>query len=95
MRRIITALVLAAAMVLATVSIAMAGGPTCENALDTGWKNHGEHVTSDYATPGVPGGAEGGPAHFGDHPLDATPGATFCDPGNNQAPELLGTPGRF
>ena len=95
MRRMIIVLALAAVMLLATASVAFAGGPTCENQFDTGWKNHGEHVTSDYATPGEPGGAEGGPAHFGSHPLGASPGATFCDPGNNQAPELLGEPGRF
>lgn len=96
MRRMVIALALAAVMVLSAASVAVAGGPTCENfAGTTGWKNHGEHVTSGYATPGEPGGAEGGPAHFGAHPIGATPGATFCGPGNNQAPQLLGEPGRF
>lgn len=95
MRKMITTLALAGLLVMTMALAATAAGPTCENALDTGWKNHGAHVTGDYATPGEPGGANGGPAHFGDHPLDATPGATFCGPGRNQAPELLGTPGRY
>jgi len=83
------------ALTLMTASVALAGEPTCAG-LETGHGplvNHGDHVTGDYVE--VNGSAGGGsPAHFGDHP-GATPGATFCGPGNNQAPELLGEPGRF
>ncbi|MGI9584844.1 MAG: hypothetical protein ACR2N7_04575 [Acidimicrobiia bacterium] len=90
MRRMITVMAMAAVMLVATASVAIAGSPTCENQFDSGWKNHGSHVTGDYAQkPGEPRGARGGPAHFGNHPLGASPGATFCNPGNNQAPEVL------
>lgn len=86
MRRIITALALAGAMVLAVASAAVAGeppanagAPTCAG-LDLGngpLGNHGDHVKDDYVHPGEPGGAEGGPAHF-THPSDVGPGASFC-----------------
>ena len=92
MTRTITVMTAAAVFLLATASMALAGSPTCQDQFDSGWKNHGEHVTSDYATPGEPGGANGGPAHFGFHPAGASPGAAFCGPGNNQAPELLHSP---
>lgn len=98
MRRVSIIMAIAMALTAMTASVALAGSPTCENyenddpAVVTEWKNHGEHVTSGYATPGEPGGARGGPAHFGNHPLSASPGATFCGPGNNQAPELLHIP---
>ena len=98
MRKLLVIMALAAVMVLATATLAYAGSPTCQDyenedpPVATTWKNHGEHVKYGYATPGDPGGARGGPAHFGAHPLGASPGATFCGPGNNQAPELLHTP---
>lgn len=96
MRRVSIIMAIAMALTVITASVAVAGGPNCENYVagetETGWKNHGVHVTSGYATPGVPGGANGGPAHFGEHPLSASPGATFCGPGKNRAPELLHRP---
>ena len=92
MRKVSIIVAIVMALTVMTASVALAGGPTCEDALGSGWKNHGEHVTSDYATPGVPGGANGGPAHFGEHPVGASPGATFCGPGNNRAPQLLHRP---
>lgn len=92
MSKTIAVVALAIALMAVTMSGALAGQPTCEDQFGSGWKNHGEHVTADYATPGSPGGANGGPAHFGEHPVGASPGATFCAPGNTQAPELLVRP---
>lgn len=81
MKRIITMSMLAATMVLATASVALAGEPpanagkpTCAGEI---WGNHGDHIKDDYVHPGEPGGANGGPAHF-DHPPEVGPGASFC-----------------
>lgn len=86
MRRMTTTLVLAATMVLATTSAALAGeppanagSPTCAG-VDLGHGplgNHGDHIKDDYVHPGEPGGAEGGPAHF-HHDAEVGPGASFC-----------------
>ncbi len=103
MKRMITMLALSATMVLATASVALAdppanaGSPTCAG-VDTGTAqvphvlvNHGDHITGDYVA--IQGNAGGGrPAHFGPHVVSA--GASFCL-AQAQAPELLGTPGRF
>jgi len=89
MRRMITTLALAATMVLATASVALANGPNCAD-----FGNHGQHVTGAYATPGVPGGARGGPAHFG-FDADVGPGASFCQThGSNNAKALPERPER-
>ncbi len=93
MRKVSIIMAIAMALTVMSASVAMAGDPTCEDFGGvTGWKNHGTHVTNDYATPGDPGGANGGPAHFGYHAIGASPGATFCAPGKNKAPELLHFP---
>ena len=98
MKRLITALALAAMMVMGTASVALAekpAGPTCfgaetDPALPT-IANHGEHITRYYVA--VQGNAGGGrSAHFGPHAVSA--GASFCLV-QAPAPELLGQPGRF
>ena len=86
MKRIITTLALAATMVLATASVALAGeppanagSPTCAG-MDLGsgpLGNHADHIKGDYVNPGEPGGAMGGPGHF-DHGPEVGPGASFC-----------------
>ena len=76
MRKMITVLALAAVMLLATASIAIAGGPTCEDQFDLGWKNHGEHVLT-YVN-GSGGAAGGAPAHLSARPDGPAPGASFC-----------------
>jgi hypothetical protein len=96
MKRIITVMALAATMLLASASMAIAGGPNdSEECLH--WANHGVHIQEYVATGGTPGGtaAGGGAAHFGVHEGDPTPGATFCQGDGNNAPPLNGTPGRF
>ena len=90
MRKIITVLALAATMLLASASMAIADvhhGPECDDGVHVG-ENHGAHITG-YVKNGVnegPGGDAkgGGPAHFGS---PASPGASFCQ-GDNQAPAL-------
>jgi hypothetical protein len=62
--------------------MALAGSPTCQDQFDSGWKNHGEHVTSDYATPGEPGGAL--PKRERDHPPG--PIGTHTEPTRRRAP---------
>jgi hypothetical protein len=89
MKRTITTLALTAAMVLASASVAVAGGPTCENYAELGWDNHGTHITDGYVndiTPPTPPGVRGRAAHIG---KDASPGATFClggTPGDQRVP---------
>ena len=91
MKRMITMLALAATMVLASASVALADPPTCSDFVGGG--NHGDHVTDDYATPGDPGAVRGGPGHF---TVNASPGASFCGPGNagvaQDLPNLSGGP---
>ena len=89
MKRMITTLALAAAMLLATATAAPAGEPTC-SAFFEGPGPHGVHVRDAYVTGGdanAAGGAilPGGPAAFGhflagDPPGSApvAPGASFC-----------------
>jgi hypothetical protein len=81
MRRMSIALALAATLVLSVASVAVAGGPpanagspTCAGAT---WDNHGDHITTDYANPGEPGGVKGSAAHF-HHLPEVGPGASFC-----------------
>ena len=98
MKRMITTLVLAATMVLAMASVALAesDGPTC--ATELGVANHAEHVLGDYVRDGgtnaaggakLPGGA--GPAfHFSQNVDDdpagpIPPGASFCTGANSGA----------
>ncbi len=83
-------LALAATMLLATASLAMAAPSDNAECAEAGAVNHGAHIL-DYG-PSTGGVAFGTPAHFGDH--GAGPGATFCQ-GDNSAPSLLGEPGRF
>lgn len=60
----------------ATASLALGGGgsaaadPTCAN----GWRNHGDHVRSDYVSTGTVAG--GAPSHRGTGLVK--PGASFC-----------------
>ncbi len=91
MRRIITVMALAATMLLASASMALAG--PSDNAECAIWDNHGEHVVW-YVEIG--NAANGGAAHFGENAEHGypTPGASFCM-GTNSAPNLLGAPGRF
>jgi hypothetical protein len=92
MRRIVMAIALAAAMVLSGASLAFAGeppanagSPTCAG---TTWENHGDHITTDYAHPGEPGGVKGSAAHF-HHPPEVGPGASFClDQAKAQSPSF-------
>jgi hypothetical protein len=81
----ITVLAIAAVMLLATASMAVAGGDkaACNDYDSSGWSNHGSHILEHYVG-GEDGNAGGGkPAHFG---LGASPGATFCNQhGSNQA----------
>ena len=74
MKRLITTLALAAAMLLATAPTAFAGDPTC--AEFGGWANHGEHVLNYVHAEG--GAAGGAPAHLSDRPDGPAPGASFC-----------------
>ena len=98
MKRMIATLALAATMVLASASVALAG-PN-ENAWCAGTSgddsNHGAHITIDYVDPSL-GTADPGvrfhAAHFGDN--GTAPGASFCQGDGNSAPSLDGTPGRF
>ena len=95
MKRMITTLALAATMMLATASLALADFPAgenpnedaaCEETVDTA--NHGEHIIGYVATYGNAGG--GRPAHFGGgDPF--SPGASFCQ-GDNSAPFLSSAP---
>lgn len=73
----LTATVITAGVVLVTsTSGASAGGPTCADAFDLGWKNHGEHVLG-YVNDGGAGG--GKPAHHSpDRSTAFAPGASFC-----------------
>ncbi len=79
MRRMFTVLALAATMLLASASMAMAG--PSDNAQCANWDNHGEHIVSYVETGNA---AKGGAAHFGP---GASPGASFCQ-GENSAPDL-------
>ena len=83
MRRIITTLALAATMVLATASVALAA-PN-DNAFCAGpdTATHGGHITRDYVI-GMGSAGGGLPAHFGG---GVSPGASFCQ-GDNSAPNL-------
>ncbi len=82
MKRFIATFAIAGAVLVASASGASAGGPTCENMFDSGWKNHGEHVLH-YVNEG--GAAGGQPAHLSDDRNSApAPGASFClDQANN------------
>jgi hypothetical protein len=99
MRRIFMVLALAATMLLASASVVLA--ETNDNARCAGTAgattNHGGHITGDYVHPNGGGPADsaggGAPAHFGDN--GHTPGASFCQGDGNNAPSLLGDPGRF
>lgn len=76
MKRMITTLALAAAMLLATAPTAFAGNPTCAGFATTGWANHGTHILNDYVLTGsIAGGA---PAHRVGGAFVAPPGASFC-----------------
>ena len=92
MKRTITTLALAATMVLASASVALAG-PN-ENAFCAGTSgettNHGAHITDDYvAAPTLDGpGVRGRAGHFGE---GVSPGASFCQ-GDNSAPNLPARP---
>lgn len=82
MKRMITMLALAATMVLATASVALADpdGPTCANqqaideGFDLGVDNHGAHVIGAYVETGTPGGPAAGGHFLG----GVKPGASFC-----------------
>jgi hypothetical protein len=77
MKRMITTLALAATMVLAMASVALADpdGPTCANAqFDADVENHGQHVIEKYVETDTHGGPAAG-AHFGG---GFRPGASFC-----------------
>ena len=86
MKRVITTLALAATMVLATASVALADFPAGTNpnpnaeCEPVSTVTHGEHILG-YVT-GV-GAGDGVPAHFGDG--EASPGASFCRTNNNAA----------
>ncbi len=77
MRRIITTLALAATMVLATASVALAAPD--ENAFCAGPETatHGGHITRDYVNDGggTPPGVRGRASHSGG---GVSPGASFC-----------------
>ena len=76
MKRMITILALAAAMLLAAAPAAFAGEPTCADFGGLGWANHGEHVLN-YVN-GDGGAAGGAPAHLSARPDGPAPGASFC-----------------
>ncbi len=78
MRRMITVFVMAAVMLLATASVALAA-PNARAGC-AGESNHGEHI-QEYLELGIAAG--GGAAHFG---VDASPGASFCQ--ESSAPNL-------
>ena len=93
MRKLSIIMAIVMALTLMTASVALAG-PTCSDFDGGGiFANHGDHVTTAYATPGDPGAVSGGPAHFTN---DFSPGASFCEPGKageSQAlPNLSGGP---
>ncbi len=92
MKTMITTLALAATMLLATATAALAGEPTCSDTL--GIANHGQHIVGDYVTGithetlgwtpegqvGGGGGAvlPGGPGPGFHFPNGVAPGASFC-----------------
>ncbi len=97
MKRVITTVALAAAMLLATATAALAAqgdGPTCSGTL--GIANHGVHVRDAYVNsdPSVPGG----PAAHGHflavdddgNPAPVAPGASFCTGSQSPGLHLLG-----
>lgn len=105
MKRIITTLALAAAMLLTAAPAALAGGPTCSDTL--GIANHGQHVVGDYVTgighetlgwppEGQVGGGggvavAGGPGPGFHFTIEGlAPGASFC----TDRPDFT-TPGPF
>lgn len=76
MKRLITGITLAAALLMTAVPAAFAGSPTCSDLAFLGAANHGEHVL---AYVNGPGGAAGGkPAHLDGRPGGPAPGASFC-----------------
>lgn len=84
MKRMITTLALAATMVLAMASVALAG-PTCAGIdLDPGAgthfvANHGEHITGDYVNSDDPNFAHPGVRGRANHRGGGVgPGASFC-----------------
>lgn len=83
MRRMTTVLALAASMLLATASLAVAAPSDSAACYD--WDNHGAHIV-EYVEDGKAAG--GGAAHFG---VAATPGASFCQ-GDNNARNLPARP---
>ena len=88
MRKTITALALAATMVLASASVALAAPNDNAACEPVSTATHGEHILA-YG-PSTGGVAFGTPAHFDP---GASPGATFCNThGNNQAPDLPARP---
>ena len=78
MKRMVTTLALAAAMLLAAAPAAFGGEPTCSGIVGD---NHGEHIL-DYVEAGTIAGGQ--PAHFGG---GVGPGASFCLP-QAQSPSL-------
>ena len=74
MKRMITTVALAAAMLLAASPAAFGGEPTCFNQFGSGWANHGEHILGYVDSGEIVGG---GPAHFGNED-EFGPGASFC-----------------
>lgn len=77
MRRTTTRVITLASVLGATTLAGpvAAGGPTCEDMFDSGWKNHGEHVLGYVNGDGAAGGA---PAHLAARPDGPAPGASFC-----------------
>lgn len=76
MNKLMATVMTAGAVLVASASVASAGGPTCEDMFGLGWKNHGEHVWH-YVNDGGAGG--GKPAHRSDDRSSApAPGASFC-----------------
>ena len=80
MKRMITTLALAATMVLASASVALADAECAE----AGTANHGQHIL-EYG-PSTGGVAFGTPAHFDS---GHKPGASFCQGDNNSKPIYL------
>lgn len=76
MKKTFIAMAVTAAAGLGSGAAAHAGGPTCEDMFDLGWKNHGEHVLN-YVN-GEGGAAGGAPAHLTARPDGPAPGASFC-----------------
>ena len=83
MKRMTTVLALAASMLLATASLAVAAPG--DSAICVNGENHGAHIVG-YVEAGIAAG--GGAAHFG---VNATPGASFCQ-GDNNARNLPARP---